>query len=184
MAVKQAITDFWVKYQQLHQQRQRPLVIEQDPDWPSPCEYGQADEAGMVAWQMVAQPERNDFSDMEQALACQLPEQVKEYYSSFYADNMLAKSERGVLQFLQVWNRDDFVRLQQNLVAHVLMKRRLKQRETVFFALTDEEDWLLSVLVESGEVVLERVGCEPREVLADSLESFIRQCEPHLSEPD
>ena len=77
-----------------------------------------------------------------------------------------------------LWHPGDFIRLQQNLIAHVLMKRRLKQRETLFFAVTDEEDSMLSVLNSTGEVYLEQTGQEVKQLLAPDLLSFLRQLSP------
>ncbi|MGP4763533.1 SecY-interacting protein Syd, partial [Klebsiella pneumoniae] len=65
--------------------------------------------------------------------------------------------------------------LQQNIVAHVLMKRRLKQRETVFIAATDDDNYLISMLLSSGEVYLERVGAEVSDCLAADLGQFLQQ---------
>ena len=90
----------------------------------------------------------------------------------------MPKRPGGNLQLLLPWNQDDMVRLQQNLVGHVLMKRRLDQPETLFFAVTDEEDFILSVDNQSGEVVLEQVGLLPQEVLAPDLASFLASLEP------
>ena len=58
------------------------------------------------------------------------------------------------------------------------MKRRLKQRETIFFAVTDEEDTMLSVLNSTGEVYLEQTGVEVKTLLAPDLISFLRQLRP------
>jgi SecY interacting protein Syd len=82
------------------------------------------------------------------------------------------------LSLLFAWNKDDFERLQENLIGHILMKRRLKQEETVFFAVTDEEDMIISVDNASGSVWVERVGCKPHKQLSDSLAQFISQLTP------
>ena len=91
---------------------------------------------------------------------------------------LAAEHSRGKLLLLMVWNSDDVKRLQENIIGHIIMKRRLKQRETVFFATTEDDDILLSVLNGSGEVFLERVGQEVSEKLADNLASFIAQLQP------
>ena len=74
-------------------------------------------------------------------------------FCRYFSHDINATAEQGGLTLLQAWNEEDFDRLQKNLIAHVLMKRRLKQADTLFFALTDEEDLLLSILLETGEVV-------------------------------
>jgi SecY interacting protein Syd len=79
---------------------------------------------------------------------------------------------------LQVWNEQDFERLLQNLIGHALMKRRLEQPMTLFFAVTDDEDYILSLENDTGRVMLERVGLEPQEMLADNLAQFLSSLEP------
>jgi SecY interacting protein Syd len=61
------------------------------------------------------------------------------------------------------------------------MKRRLKQPETLFIALTDEDDFILTVDNASGEVVLEQVGLLPKEVVAPNLEVFIQSLQPSVA---
>ena len=70
-------------------------------------------------------------------------------------------------------SEEDFERLQQNLIGHLLMKQRLKQPPTLFFGLTDEDDFILSVDNASGEVVLEQVGKLPTRCLAPDLATFV-----------
>jgi SecY interacting protein Syd len=82
---------------------------------------------------------------------------------------------------LQPWNQGDFERLQQNLVGHILMKRRLKQPETFFIALTDEDDFILTVHNTSGEVMLEQVGLLPKEVVAPNLAEFLQSIQPSVA---
>ena len=86
---------------------------------------------------------------------------------------MCIRDRHGACELLQVWNEEDFERLQQNLIGHLLMKKRLKQAPTLFFALTDEDDFVLSVLNSTGEVVLEQVGRPPQKVISPSLPAFI-----------
>jgi len=61
------------------------------------------------------------------------------------------------------------------------MKQRLKQAETVFFAVTDEEDMIITINNETGAVWVERVGCEPHKKLADSLAQFLTNIIPRVS---
>ena len=84
------------------------------------------------------------------------------------------------MQYLQAWSKADFERLQQNLIGHLMMKARLKQSPTLFFAVTDEED--LNIVIDNikGNVALEYVGKEPHKVLATSLAEFISQTTPSL----
>ncbi len=61
------------------------------------------------------------------------------------------------------------------------MKRRLKQPETLFVALPDEDDFILRVDNSSGEVMLEQVGLLPKEVVAANLADFIHSLQPSVA---
>jgi SecY interacting protein Syd len=105
-------------------------------------------------------------------------EDVISFYSAYWSDNLNAETDKGYLQLLQPLNQNDFERLQQNLVGHILMKRRLKQPETFFIALTDEDDFILTVHNTTGEVMLEQVGLVPKKVMAPNLAVFIQSLQP------
>ncbi|MDX1538224.1 SecY-interacting protein [Arsukibacterium sp.] len=148
-----------------------------DPASPAPCQLAVLDD-NQVSWQPVRQQPPADFSNIEQALELSLHPDIKQFYSLYYGAGLGASHSRGPLQLLMVWDQDDLARLQENIIGHILMKRRLKQPETVFFALTDDDNILLSVLNRSGEVYLETVGKDVKEKLAESLADFFSQLSP------
>ncbi|MCP4991607.1 MAG: SecY-interacting protein [Colwellia sp.] len=161
-------------------------IIERDELWLSPCEQDSHDDSHNY-WQPVAmnnkqkQEEQEDeltFDNVESALELELHHDIKTFFSTLYSSDIEAHCSEGKLSLLFAWNREDFDRLQENIIGHILMKRRLKQAETIFFAVTDEEDMIISLDNESGEVWVERVGCKPHKKLSDSLVSFIEQLTP------
>ncbi|MCU7554913.1 SecY-interacting protein [Alteromonas sp. ASW11-19] len=176
--VTDALQDFVARYQSAAQQAGQPLSTEYDSAWPSPCYQGSGAEGEQVRWQPTPQAGNLSFHNVEEALSISLNPQYCEFFTSFYSDNLTAKAEQGACELLQVWNEQDFERLQQNLIGHLLMKQRLKQAPTLFFAVTDEEDFILTVDNASGAVMLEQVGKPPQQQVADDLASFIRTLEP------
>lgn len=178
-AVSNAMDGFIHKLLQKVRSEKLRLSIEYDPQWPSSCYLQEAESGHMVEWQPQRQASQNTWLDFEKALDIKLHSSIATYYLSYWSDNLQAVHQEGSLELIQIWNESDFERLQQNLIGHFLMKRRLKQRETVFFALTDEEDMILSVLNETGEVVLEQIGLEPQKVIAPDLASFLLSLEPN-----
>jgi SecY interacting protein Syd len=173
------------------------LLTHFESDWPSPCieefndDYDSLIQDQVVNWQPVARAKLTEqstnghnsseginLSNLESGLELILPKQVHTLFCRYFSHDINASAPQGNLTLLQAWNEEDFDRLQKNLIAHVLMKRRLKQADTVFFALTDKEDMLLSILVDTGEVVLEVLGKEPHEVVSSDLTSFMQTLKP------
>ncbi|MCW8107528.1 SecY-interacting protein [Alteromonas ponticola] len=157
----------------ISQKRSQPLTIEYDKQWQSPCYQEEAEQGQLVSWTPVLQQGECSFSQLEKALELTLDPQFCRYFTQYFSDNLSAQAPDGRCELLQVWNVHDFERLQENLIGHVLMKRRLKQPVTLFFGLTDEEDFLLSVENETGNVVLEPVGKPATRILAPSLGAFL-----------
>ena len=93
-----------------------------------------------------------DFSKLETGLEIKIDAAFQDYFCTWWGDHLNARTERGELQLLLVWNDDDFQRLQENLIACV-DEATLGQRDTLFFAQTEDDDFL-SVLNQTGEVVL------------------------------
>ena len=150
------------------------LTTQFDPQWPSPCINEPIEtlaEGQEVSWTPIAR-QISDMSEFAQALSISVSPALTEFYSAFFAEHLELTIEQGQITLLQAWNEEDFERLQENLIGHVLMKRRLKQSDTLFIGLPENDDYLISVLMSTGEVVLEPVGKEPTEVLAPSLSHF------------
>ena len=177
MTLASIYTQFIQNALQWLQQQQSELITWSDPASPSPCQLAQLPEQ-MVRWQPVPQQHSADFSNVERALELELHPDIKQFYSIYYGAGLAALHSKGRLQLLMVWNEDDVKRLQENIIGHILMKRRLKQREKVFFATTEDDDILLSVLNETGEVYQEHVGQEVTVKLADNLTEFIASLAP------
>ncbi|QJR81762.1 SecY-interacting protein [Alteromonas pelagimontana] len=159
---------------------QMPLLIPYDREWLSPCYQKTGEQDAMVPWLPALQQKSCSFDNVEKALEMVLNEQYCLYFTHYFSNNLLARAPQGDCELLQVWNETDFSRLQENLIGHLLMKKRLKQPPTLFFGLTDDEDYILSVDNASGEVVLERVGKVPERSLAPDLATFLAELSPRL----
>tara|TARA_R110001583_G_C5655537_1_gene409183 strand:+ start:933 stop:1535 length:603 start_codon:yes stop_codon:yes gene_type:complete len=176
------------KYQEVHSHLPK---IEQDKEWPSLCEISGENgvtenttlSTGEVFWQPVniEKEQALTFDNVESALELSLHPDIKTYFTTLYSENLDATCEEGNLSLLFAWNKDDFQRLQENLIGHILMKQRLKQEETIFFAVTDEEDMIISIDNDTGSVWVEGVGCEPHKKLAESLTQFISKLVPRVN---
>ena len=126
-------------------------------------------------WQPIKVTETLTFDNVEAALEVKLHHDIKAYFTAIYSDSLDASCVEGDLSLLFAWNLKDFARLQENIIGHILMKIKLKQKLTVFFAMTDDDDHIISISNDTGAVWVEKVGCEPHKKLADTLAGFIEQ---------
>ncbi len=81
---------------------------------------------------------------------------------------------------LQTWSEEDFQRVQENLIGHLVVQKRLKLAPTLFIATLESERDVISVCNLSGEVIKETLGTAKRITLSPSLASFLSHLEPVL----
>lgn len=173
--IKQILADVHRNFADTYKTKYGTLpCIYYDKAWPSECEVGEPMADGQIQWQAKAMPKESNLYALAAALECQFPESLSALFSEFYGGNIIAKFDNHEIEILQPWNFEDFERLQQNITGHVLMKRKLKQADTVFIGLTEQDDLLITVNLATDEVCLEYVGKEPHYVLAASVEDFLR----------
>ncbi|QYJ76469.1 SecY-interacting protein [Shewanella sp. FJAT-52076] len=152
---------------------------------PSPC---LADDALSVSdepqpWQMVSRQEVAVFDNVSHAMDIELHRDINDFYGHVFAGPLQFDSPWGEGELIQIWNEDDFVLLQQNILGHLMMKKQLKQPQTWFVGLIGDVDEMVSVNNADGSVWREVAGQEPHEQLAESLEAFLLQLTPRVAPP-
>ncbi|MFE0586245.1 SecY-interacting protein [Pantoea vagans] len=143
---------------------------------PSPCAL--EDREQRVVWQPQPFSLPKTLDAVERAVDIQLQPPITAFYTTQFAGDMQARFGENQLTLLQVWSKEDFLRLQENLIGHLVMQRRLRQSPTLFIATTDSEEEIISLSNLSGEVILEQPGRKQRVVLAESLEIFLKSLQP------
>jgi SecY interacting protein Syd len=146
---------------------------------PSPCVIGE--NGDQVYWQPCPPPESLTLAGVERALELRLQPAAEAFYCSQLAGDMAASYLARPLELLQVWSEADGIRIQENLIGHLLMQKRLKLPPTLFIATTDSELTLISICNLSGQILLEELGRKNRTVLADNLQDFLSLLEPKVA---
>lgn len=143
------------------------FVAEFDPGWRSECELRQS--GSHVLWKPSPQREPINFAGLATAAAHPIHPDIQAYYGSFWSGSLEGKSEEGPLSLIQLWNPEDFDRLVENLIGHLMVKQRARLPFTVFFATTDvDSELFLSIDNDTGKILLEEPGRPPiREVETD-----------------
>ncbi|WP_220718398.1 SecY-interacting protein [Agarivorans litoreus] len=150
--------------------------IEYDEDWLSPCIMGEPEQQE-VSWKPVLRDKKGDFSGIEHALELTLHSSIKAFYGDYFSETLAVDYQNNRIELVQAWNEQDFDMLLENIIGHVMMQRRLKQKETVFIASTEDEMQVVSIDNQSGEVVLEQLGKGIDRVLAATLDEFAAKLE-------
>lgn len=183
-SVKIALENLFERFKQ-HNQTDYLGICEDEADWQSPCQLNklvqnqnQNQTQNQTTWSPVARNEKLNFDNINQAFNLELHPDIVDYYHSFYSGTLDCTYHDDKLFLLQAWNQADYDLLQENILGHLLMKQRLKQPPTIFIASTDDDLYLISVLNETGEVVLEPVGKPHCQVLASSISEFLEQLKP------
>jgi SecY interacting protein Syd len=183
-ALISSLEQFHTAYIDLIGNDERLMMTEFDSDWLSPCIQlseellAKTNDGDSVPWKPVRRDSGLSLDNLASALEIEIDPQLSALFCGYFSHDLPASTERGDLDIIQVWNEEDFERLQKNLIAHVLMKRRLKHDDTLFFATTDQEEFIISLDVKTGNVMLEQVGKVPQEVLAPDIATFISGLTP------
>ncbi len=174
--VANALQSLNQRYFAKHQTPFGALEVPSDLDGvDSPClvENGSDD----AQWQAVPCSPMRSFDNVEQGIELELQQSIKAFYGCQYSADLALKWQGNSFTLLQVWSDDDFDRLQENILGHLVTQRRLKLKPTVFIGVNDSELDVLSICNLTGQVILERLGTSNRDVLADDLVSFLEQVE-------
>lgn len=151
-----------------------------DSDWRSPCETGEQTN-GHVKWQALPRDKNIHLENIESALEIKLHETIAPFFCSYYADIIPCYFEEHPIELIQVWNEDDFRLLQENMIAHFMMQKRLGQPASMFIASCTDEMQIISVSNETGQVQLENLGKGIERILAESLPEFINKLVPFIA---
>jgi len=173
----QALTDFTTRYCEFWQQQcGHPPASAALYGVASPCITQTLDDE--IFWQPQPFTLAKNLDAIERAIGLQIQPALVAFYTTQFAGDMSAQLNGNELSLVQVWSEEDFVRVQENLIGHLVMKRRLKQTPTLFIATTESELEVISLCNLSGEVIIEQLGKNKREILAGSITDFLKLLQP------
>ena len=175
----EALQAFTQRYCEAWQQQRSSLPRSEELyGIPSPC-ISATDDDG-VFWQPQPFSLEQNINAVERALEIVVQQPLHSYYTTQFAGDMQARFADESMTLLQTWSPDDFQRVQENLIGHLLVQKRLKLSPTLFIATLDSELDVISVCNMSGEVIKETLGTRKRTTLSPSLASFLNSLKPVL----
>jgi SecY interacting protein Syd len=177
--VSLALREFTQRYVEFWQQERGHAPASSDLyGVPSPCIVETRDE--QILWLSQDFAPAATLEKVETALELRLQPDIHTFYTQQFAGDMYAQFGVHQLTLLQAWSEDDFIRLQENLIGHLVTQKRLKLSPTLFLATTESEMEMVSLCNISGNVVLEQFGSDKRTLLAASLGNFLDALRPTL----
>ncbi|CAH6105827.1 Protein Syd, partial [Klebsiella oxytoca] len=179
----EALQAFTQRYCEAWQQQRSSLPRSEELyGIPSPCVNGTDDDG--VFWQPQPFSLAQNIDAVERALEIVVQQPLHAYYTTQFAGDMQARfadeTADETMTLLQTWSPDDFQRVQENLIGHLLVQKRLKLSPTLFIATLDSELEVISVCNMSGEVIKETLGTRKRTTLSPSLANFLNSLKPVL----
>lgn len=115
---------------------------------------------------------------VEQVMNITLHTDAHLYYETQYAGDMSAQWDNLTLTLIQVWNDEDFSRLEQNLIAHLTMQKKLKRQPSIFIGTTDDATKIITIDNLTGKIILDNLVENQLHILANDLNSFLSQLKP------
>ena len=146
----------------------------------SPCVI--ADDGQNVTWKPIPRQPIIGLDGVEKGMDLLLHSDINAFYGSQFSGDMGAMFGDLSLDLLQAFNDDDIERLQQNILGHLVAQRRMKLKPRVFIAVVDDESQVISICNMTGQVVLETLGKDTRQVLANDVVMFLQQLQPLVVE--
>ncbi|OTA19764.1 SecY-interacting protein [Xenorhabdus beddingii] len=175
--VTKTLSDFTQRYVELWQEKTGlPPASSDLYGIPSPCIERTGE--GVVHWLPRPFSATEKLKKVETALEISLQNSIHDYYVTQFAGDMAASFEGRNFSLIQVWSEDDFIRLQENLIGHLVTQKRLKLSPTVFIGTTDSDMGLISLCNLTGQVVFEQFGSKERTTLSANLTRFLSALTP------
>ncbi len=144
----------------------------------SPCEHQVLGET--TIWQPVKREQIIDFINVEQGIELDLHPDIKAFYGSQFCADLTVNFQGESIELVQVWSEEDLIRLQENMLGHFVMQRRLKKLPSMFIASTQDDSWIISICNLSGEIFREHLGKHERQKIADNTVDFLNQLTPEI----
>lgn len=148
-----------------------------DKEWLSPCNIGQEKDEE-ISWQAIKRKDSPDLSNIEAALDLKLHPSICEFFCTAYAYSIPCLFTHHPIELIQVCNEDDFKMLQENMIAHFMMQKRLGKPASMFIASCSDEMQIISIINETGQVQLETLGKGQEQILAENVAEFLKQLQP------
>jgi len=176
--IKTALHDLFERHAQIWKDENDCLPQQFfDAEWLSACQVDKLDD-DMISWKAIEREEGINLQNISEALEVTLHPSIEQLFCSYYADGIPCLFEGHPVDLIQAWNEDDFNLLQENMIAHFMMQKRLNKPASMFIASCSDEMQVISILNETGEVQLETLGKKQEAILAPDLATFLNKLQP------
>ncbi len=182
--IKNALLNLFERHSEIWKAQKECLPLQPfDEQWLSACQVERVEDE-MITWSPIVRDASINLHNIEEALDLTLHPSIHALFCSFYAGGIACLFEGHPIELIQAWNEDDFKLLQENMIAHFLMQKRLKKPASMFIASCSDETQVISILNDTGEVQLETLGKKQEAILAPNLLAFLAKLQPVVAHQD
>ena len=175
----QALTAFTTRYCDAWYEKNNSWPLSEELyGVPSPCIISSTDDA--VFWQPQPFVGEKNLNAVERAFDIVIQPAVHAFYTTQFAGDMHAQFADEKLTLLQTWSEEDFQRVQENLIGHLVTQKRLRLSPTLFIATLDSDTDVISLCNLTGDVIVETLGRRERRILAPGLADFLLKAVPRV----
>lgn len=140
--------------------------------WPSPCLLTNGQ------WRPWRRELSGSMDNLATGLELVVHPDLARVYGSWFSANLPCCFKGMAIELVQPWNEEDYLRLQENLIGHVLMLKKLRLPLSFFLATTPSDRHIISLDNATGHVLYETLGQKQRRVISPTLAHFISRLEP------
>lgn len=151
--------------------------VEFESDWPSECIIDKGSKVGSYHWKPTKRKQALTFSDLEKALEIRFPQDLYDFYGSFWSNGVCVERDDINFSLIQIWNDEDEQQLKENLLGHAFAKIKAKLPLTFFIGCTFGDE-VICLDQETGNIVLEKPGYAASRILSPDLPSFLISLQP------
>ncbi|MFC0179408.1 SecY-interacting protein [Thorsellia kenyensis] len=113
------------------------------------------------------------LAGVEKGMEMLIHQDIHTFYGIQFSADIAVLYKDIAINLIQVWNEEDHIRLQENIICHLVAQRKAKRMPSVFIGSIDDEDKIIACCNMTGRVFLESLTNGSRVYLSETIPDFL-----------